>query len=152
MKTLHIAKALAPFALCLLLACGDSPAAAQDDVPPTIVANMMRLYPEAEDLDWGIDGNDNWEVHFEVDDEKARADFKPDGTWIETEESLKWDELPEVVQDAIKRDYDKDDIVEIEHTMSAEKGEFYDVEIDPKGKKKFDLAYSKEGKILGKNW
>ena len=132
--------------LCTNLACNTTEAKAQkDDIPAAVLANLKAKYPAAEDLEWEIDRNDNFEAQFEIKGEKVRADFKPDGTWIETEESVKWDELPEAVQDAFKEEYDKDDIVELEHTVSAEKGEFYDVEIDPKGDKKFDVEYRPDG-------
>ncbi len=143
---------LAAILLVTLLygACHPSSAKAQDDVPEVVVNRFLELYPAAEAVDWNIDRNNSFEAHFQVKGNKARADFEPNGTWIETEESIKWDELPEAVQRAIKSEYDKDDIVELEHTVSATKGEFYDVEIDPKGEKKFDIEYRADGTISGR--
>ena len=138
--------------LCLLAtACSSSAASAQDDdgsggkVPAAVLANLEKKYPAATSLEWERDRNGSYEAQFEVSGQKVRADFDPDGTWIETEESVKWKELPEAVREAFEREYDKDDIVELEHTVNAEKGEFYDVEIDPKGEKKFDVEYRPDG-------
>ena len=130
-----------------LLACETPTASAQDadEVPAAVLASMRRTYPEARDVEWDVDRNDNYEAHFELGRRKLRADFAPDGTWIETEESIKWKHLPEAVQEAVKAEYDKDDIEELEHTVSRTKGDFYDVEIDPKGEKKFDVEYRADG-------
>ena len=130
-----------------LMACSGGSASAQKDleIPEAVLATLAQKYPDAEDLDWEQDRNDSYEAQFKIRGQKVRADFNADGTWIETEESVKWKELPEAVQDAIKAEFDKDDIVELEHTVNAEKGEFYDIELDPKGEKKFDVEYRADG-------
>ena len=120
----------------------------QDGTPRVVVEAFAAKYPNAKDVDWRRDRNDSYEAHFELGDRKLRADFNPNGTWIETEESIDYDELPKAVQEAIKAEFDKDDIVELEFTDNAEKGEFYDVEIDPKGEKKFDVEYRADGTKL----
>ena len=137
-------------ALVLIVACQLSPgeAAGQEEVPSVAVETLLRKYPGAEGIEWGRDRNDSHEAHFEHDGRKLRADFDEVGVWIETEESVDWDELPEAVRRAVEGEYDRDDIVELEHTDSAEKGEFYDVEIDPKGEKKFDVEYRADGTKL----
>ncbi len=135
-----------------ILACGTRSAAGQspdeDDVPQVVVDAMNAKYAGVGDIDWKVDRNDSYEAQYELNDIKYRADFDPDGSWIETERSLDWEDLPDAVQDAIKEEYDKDDIVELEYTDNAEKGKFYDVEIDPKGEKKFDVEYRENGTRL----
>jgi len=136
------------FILTLFIACSDGGRLAQGETPTAVLSNFSAKYPGAKKVKWGIDRNDSHEAHFQLRGVKYRADFNPDGSWIETEQSLDWDELPSAVQDAIKRDYDKDDIVELEFTDNAKKGEFYDVEIDPKGEKNFDVEYRVDGTKL----
>ena len=141
--------------IVVLFACGSGVAEGQPaesreipvegDAPSHVLEAFAQKYPGAADTDWRRDRNDSHEAHFTFNGERMRADFEPSGTWIETEISVKWDNLPEVVQDAIKADYDKDDIVEMEFTDNAEKGKFYDIEIDPKGEKKFDVEYRVDG-------
>ena len=132
----------------LLLACSDSALSAQGGVPEVVTKSMLDKYPGAKKVKWNRDRNDSHEAHFQLDGIKYRADFNPDGSWIETERSLDWGDLPEAVQDAIKTEYKKDDIVELELTDNAKKGKFYDVEIDPKGEKKFDIEYRVDGSKL----
>lgn len=111
--------------------------------------SFKAKYPNAKDVSWDKDSNGNYEAQFEQNDEKYRADFTPDGNWIETENSIKFKHLPKAVQDAIEREYDKDDIEEIEQVNHYQKGIFYDVEIDAKGSKKIDIEYNALGKIIG---
>lgn len=136
-----------PLLALLLVACQLSPgdASGQGDVPELAIETLMRKYPGAKSVEWGRDRNDSHEAHFEYAGRDLRADFDEEGVWIETEESIDWDELPEPVREAIEAEYDPDDIEELEHTDNAEKGDFYDVELDPKGEKKFDVEYRADG-------
>lgn len=107
-------------------------------------------YPDAKKVSWAKDSNGNYEAKFEQNDEKYRADFSPTGDWIETENNIKFKHLPKAVQEAIERDFDKDDIEEIEQVNHYQKGIFYDVEFDAKGSKKIDIEFNGLGKIIGK--
>jgi len=138
--------------LCLICSlaysCTNGALSAQDDIPEAVKKSFLAKYPGAKKVKWGIDRNNSHEAHFQLDGIKYRGDFDPDGTWIETERSLDWGDLPDAVQDAIKAEYKKNDIVELELTDNAKKGKFYDVELDPKGKKKFDIEYRADGSKL----
>jgi hypothetical protein len=136
------------FSSILFFACADGTLSAQADAPEAVQQAFSAKYPAAKKVKWGKDRNDSFEAHFQLNGVKYRADFNPSGSWIETERSLDWGDLPDAVQDAIKEEYKKDDIVELEFTDNARKGEFYDVEIDPKGKKKFDIEYRADGSKL----
>ncbi|MGB3182374.1 MAG: PepSY-like domain-containing protein [Cyclobacteriaceae bacterium] len=119
----------------------------KDDKYKLARATFEQKYPDAKDVDWNTDSNDYYEAEFEQDDEKYRADFEQDGTWIETENSIDYDDLPEAIQEAVKRDYDPDDITEVEQVDHAKKGKFYDVEFKDKGKNK-DVEYREDGSVI----
>ncbi len=106
-----------------------------------------KMYPKAENVDWNIDDHDNFEAEFKINGEKYRADFDTTGKWIETENNIKWKELPDIIQKEVEKDYDKDEIAEIERVDHHSKGLFYDVEIKDKGKN-IDLEFDKNGKRL----
>ena len=108
---------------------------------------MSALYPRAKKISWGVDAHGNHEAQFKLGVEKFRADFLPEGKWIETEQSIKWSDLPDEVQDKVKEDFDKDDISELEWVDHHEKGVFYDVEFKRKGKN-YDVEYNANGKRL----
>lgn len=111
---------------------------------------FSKKYPEAEKVKWDIDKNDYHEAHFELGDKKYRADFKSDGSWVETERSVDWDNLPEAVRKTIEASYDKDDIVEIEEVDHHSDGLYYDVEFKDDGDK-LDIQINSSGNIIGKD-
>lgn len=138
MKTLNI------FIFCLLLvSCNKE----QVTIPIAVQDAFEIKYPNEINLYWEIDANNNFEAHFKKQGKKYRADFSPQGLWIETENSIKLKQLPKAIRDVIKTEYNNEHITEIEHVMSHEKGEFYDVEFKRKGKN-HDIEFRFDGSII----
>lgn len=115
--------------------------------PEAVKITFQNKYPGENDPDWHIDAHGNYESRFRIDGVRHRADFSADGKWIETEVSIKKDELPKAVRKAIKKEYSHEKITEIERVDSAEKGLFFDVEFKRKGKNK-DVEFNSKGEIL----
>ncbi|ARN79305.1 hypothetical protein BST97_00775 [Nonlabens spongiae] len=116
-------------------------------VPQSVLKTFQEMYPNEDDPDFKQDAHGYWEAHFKKDGEKYRADFLADGSWRETENSIKEKNLPKAVKAAIKKHYGDEEITEVEHVLSAKYGEFYDVEFKQKGKNK-DVMYRKDGSII----
>ena len=116
-------------------------------VPDAVQTTFENKYPGETDPDWHTDSNNNWEAHFKQKGEKYRADFSPNGQWIETESSIKTSELPKAIKTVIKEKYGSEDISEIEFVTSASKGTFYDVEFKQKGKN-MDIEFRVNGDII----
>ena len=116
-------------------------------VPDSVQEAFEEKYPGENDPDWRTDRNNNFEAHFKKDGKHYRADFTPEGNWIETERSIKKKELPELVLDKLKSDYDDYEIVELEETRHHAKGLFYDVELKKDGKK-MDVEFKVTGEII----
>ncbi|WP_298952618.1 PepSY-like domain-containing protein [uncultured Nonlabens sp.] len=112
---------------------------------PQVVSDAFEFkYPGEKDPDFELDDHGYWEAHFKKDGEKYRADFHADGTWRETENSIKDKEIPKAIQEAIEKEFPDRTIQEAEHVMSATKGEFYDIEFKQKGKN-MDVEYREDG-------
>lgn len=135
--------------LIMLSACGSSDGQISDKAKDLAKANFQQKYPDEKNAKWGTDDAGNYEAKFKEDGETYRVDFDKNGNWVETENTIKYKNLPDAVKDAIKRDYDKDDIVEVERVESAKKGLFFDVEFKKKGKK-HDVEYNSAGAIIGR--
>ncbi|MFC7357207.1 PepSY-like domain-containing protein [Jejudonia soesokkakensis] len=125
----------------------DSEKTTVSEVPKAVQKAFVEKYPGENDPDWAIDAHGNWESHFKIDGEKYRADYASDGSWIETENSIKKENLPDAIKTAIKKNYGDLKITEVEHVTSATKGEFYDVEFKQKGKNK-DVEFRADGSEL----
>ena len=116
-------------------------------VPEEVEIAFEKKYPGEKHSKWEIDRNGNFESHFKKDGKEYRADFTPQGEWIETERSIKKKELPELVLEKIKSDYGDYKIVELEETRHHSKGLFYDVELKKDGKKR-DVEFKVSGEII----
>jgi hypothetical protein len=121
--------------------------AESDDKFAAAKKNFSKKYPGVSDVEWNVDDHGYHEAQFSMNEVKYRADFMADGRWVETENSIKYKELPKAVQQAVEDNYDKDEITEIEHVTSAAKGEFYDVEFKQKGKN-HDVEFSTDGRVI----
>lgn len=124
-----------------------SVSAGAEEPPRAVLENHRERYPEGSDLEWEVDSNSYWEASFEIDGKSFRADYTEDGTWVETERSLDFKELPSKVQIAVNRDLKDVEISEIESVDHYKKGQFFDVEVERDGPNK-DYEYDAEGNQL----
>lgn len=135
---------------CLMagvLSCQEKSKEKEEVVPEAVQQAFQKKYPGENDPDWEQDDHGYWESHFKKDGEKYRADFNADGSWVETENDIKKEELPEAIKKVIQDKYAEYEITEVEHVENAEKGEFYDVEFKQKGKN-LDVMFRKDGSII----
>ncbi|MCB7480152.1 PepSY-like domain-containing protein [Christiangramia sediminis] len=132
-----------------LLSCQEKKKDKEADktAPEAVQMAFQKKYPGENDPDWKQDEHGYWESHFKQDGEKYRADFNADGSWVETENDIKEEELPEAIKNVIKEKYSDHEITEIEFVDNAEKGKFYDVEFKQKGKNK-DVMFREDGSII----
>ncbi|MEM5566166.1 PepSY-like domain-containing protein [Psychroserpens sp. AS72] len=128
----------------IVLACQNTINA---QAPDAVKATFQNMYPGENDPDWHKDDNGNYESNFKIDGIKYRADFSPNGNWIETETSIDVKDLPKAIRDIIKADYGSEDITEIEKVEHHSKGLFYDVEFKRKGKNR-DVEFKENGDII----
>lgn len=135
MKTPHVIFGIA-------LALGALPAFA---VPDLVKEAFHKQYPGADgEIEWELDSNSYWEVGFELDGKKHRADYTHEAKWVETEVPIEFKDLPDAVQTAIRDEFGEADIAEIEKVESAERGAFFDVELKRSGKN-YDVEYLETG-------
>lgn len=128
----------------LLIGCNVN---SQNDVPKAVRENFKKMYPGENDPDWHIDKNGYFESKFKKKGIHYRADYKSDGTWVETEQNISKKDLPKAVRKKLEKDYDYKKIYEIEKVDHPTKGIFYDVEIKIDGKKK-DIEFLEDGTVI----
>ena len=123
-------------------------AAMVNAVPDPVLDAFRDRYGEPKDVDWAVDSNGFWEAGFEKDGDKHRADFTESGRWVETERSVRFEDLPDALKTAIRREHGDREIAEIEEVHSQVKGHFYDVEFDRQGPNE-DIEYGVDGTRRG---
>lgn len=131
----------------IFLGCTSSAQENGGEVPENIKNAFVKKYPGVEVQNWETDKNNYYEASFERNGTKYRADFAKDGTWIETESSFSYENLPADVKAVIDNEYKEHEIVEIELVDNAEKGTFFDIELKKNGKKR-DVMLTESGKRL----
>ena len=120
---------------------------AKAQAPDAVKATFESKYPGENDPDWHLDKNGNYESNFKKKDKHYKADFTPEGQWIETERRIKKKELPETIQKILESEYEDFEIVEIEEVQHHSKGLFYDVELKKDGEKN-DVEFKENGTII----
>lgn len=113
-------------------------------VPGVVERAFSERYPTAKAEAWEVDDNGYWEAAFQWNGHDHRADFTTDGEWVESEQSIGFEDLPDVVQRAIKLEFGDDEISEIEAVDHSVRGEFFDVEFKREGKN-LDIEYDARG-------
>lgn len=119
----------------------------EEGVPVIVAQAFQKKYPDEKDPEWEKDDHGYWEAHYKKDGEKYRADFTPEGAWVETENSVDKDELPEAVKKTIEEKYPDREITEVEYVVSSRQGNFYDVEFKQKGKN-MDVEIKEDGTVI----
>ncbi|MEP2774675.1 MAG: DUF4956 domain-containing protein [Luteolibacter sp.] len=116
-------------------------------VPSEVESSFKSRYGDVGKVEWEMDAHGYWEGKFDKDGKSYRADFEKKGDWVETERSLKFADLPDAVQSAIRAEHGDRKIAEIEEVDSKQKGLFYDIEFTEKGKNE-DVEYNKDGEPI----
>ncbi len=117
------------------------------EVPTSVKEAFAEKYPNENNPDWNFDKNGNFEAKFKEKGVHYRADFTPQGKWIETETNIKKQDLPKAIKKVLKEKYDGVKISEIEKVESSKKGVFYDVEFKIYGTKR-DVEFNASGQII----
>ena len=116
-------------------------------VPDGVKESFQQRYGSPDSIEWEVDDHGFWEAEFKHDGDSYRADFRESGEWIETERSVKFEDLPEPVRVAIRKENGDRELAEVEEVDNAEKGRFYDIEFKEQGPNE-DIEYDSEGKRL----
>jgi hypothetical protein len=66
---------------------------------------FASMFPNATDLKWEKESADEYEANFKLNSVAVSANFKHDGSWVETETTIKATELPAAVTKAINTKY-----------------------------------------------
>jgi hypothetical protein len=78
------------------------PIPAQSNHPPSAIADVfVKMFPTAAKVDWK-EKTTNFTAFFDLNDRKCEAKFAKSGEWLNTEETMQWDSLPQPIKDGFK--------------------------------------------------
>lgn len=118
-----------------------------DKVPSIVLSTFKTKFPNAEKVKWSLESSKEYEAEFKINKVEQSANFSEDGKWIETEVEISKSQLPQVVVDAINKQYPKCKIDEVEQGSTPEISLFYAITLKSNGKD-FDIDLKPTGEII----
>lgn len=113
----------------------------ESEVPTAVKASFGKLFSGSTAKWEKEDGN--FEAGFKKEGKTMSATFQPDGTFMESETTLKQAELPPAVINYLQANYTNKKIKESAKITNATGGITYEAEVDDK-----DLIFDGNGKFL----
>jgi len=151
LTTLLIPTLLGLAALSTGANAGEEKKLTEQHVPKPVLEAFHKAYPQAADIKYEEEkeaGKTVYEVEFKDQGVKREASYAAEGTLVETEESIKPDELPAAVTEALKKAHPHATVKEAEKLMKPD-GSVHGYEVEIKdGKKELEIHLDAAGKIL----
>jgi hypothetical protein len=116
--------------------------------PEKVKSAFSQKFPSATKVEWGKEGDKEWEAEFKLNGIEYSANFDNEGKWLETEYEISLKEIPA----AVKTTLDKESAgYKIEESVATEtfKVKAYEFVIE-KGKDKMELVIDQTGKLVKK--
>lgn len=127
---------------------GFTSSAFSQNAPKEVTDAFSAKYSSAKDIKWELEDGRIWEVEFKLNSTEYSAEYTTSGEWLQTENEIKIEALPENIKKTIKSDFSGFEIEEAEQVETPHyKG--YEVELE-KGDHKVEVVYDETGKIMKK--
>lgn len=118
------------------------------DIPGAVTEAFKNKYPDASNAEWD-DRISSFQAKFKMDGAQYEARFDKNGTWIETEKAIKFDDVSEGVKSAHRAskfsDYTIRTVAEIEKANGAKEIRLY---LRESAIKRKYVYYTPDGKYL----
>ena len=124
------------FVVLMLAIAGLSANCQSIKVPAAVKTAFSAKYPTATNVKWGMENAKEYEAEFKLNKNAVSANFKLDGSWVETESVIPASELPAAVKAAVNAKYPGASITRAEKTEQPGNKILYEVAFKVNGKKK----------------
>lgn len=99
-------------------------------VPQAVLDAFSAKFPQAQNVDWEEEEDGEYEAEFKVNKQEMSANFKADGTWLETEMEIKKSKLPAAVKKAIAAQFPGYEVEEAEQVETPDVSLAFEVELE----------------------
>jgi putative PepSY-like beta-lactamase-inhibitor len=121
------------------------------EVPRVVKEAFAKKYPDAQKVKWEEEEEGEYEAEFKLMGKEMSANFKADGTWLETEVEIKTKDLPQTVKDAIATQFSGYKIEEAEQLETPDSPLSYEVSLEnEKDDVELTAVFSVDGILLKK--
>ena len=119
------------------------------EVPKVVTDAFNAKYPPAKKVAWEMEDAIEYEAEFELDGVEMSANFKTDGTWLETEMEMNKEDLPEVVKTAIASQFSDYELEEAEQVEQPGAAMSYEVQLENETTDtEIEAVFSADGTLL----
>jgi len=119
------------------------------DVPEAVKQSFTSKFPDAEEIEWEKEEDNEWEAEFELGGIEYTASFDNMGSWLETERYIKEAGLPQMVLENLKANYPDHKIEEIA-LVENETNSYYEIDLTY-GDESLEVAINEDGNTLSMN-
>ncbi|MCK7591344.1 PepSY-like domain-containing protein [Subsaxibacter sp. CAU 1640] len=119
-----------------------------NSAPQKVKDAFAQKFPNATNVEWEKESDAEWEAEFKLNGKEHSSNFMDDGTWVETEYEVSEADVPQVVLEALKSNFEGYDIEEMEYSETAD-GKVYEFGIE-KGGIEMEVAIDAYGNIVKK--
>jgi len=123
----------------------------EKEVPQVVLQAFNNSYPGATIKEYAEETEDGqifYEVSCEFEGRKIDAIYNTDGTVLAIEEVIPADELPDIIHQAIVKEFQQFSI-ELVEKIEKEGKQFFEVKLlNTKNQKKYELLFSNDGKLI----
>ncbi len=119
-----------------------------NSAPQKVKDAFAQKFPNATNVEWEKESDAEWEAEFKMNGKEHSSNFMEDGTWVETEYEVSEANVPQVVLEALKSNFEGYDIEEMEYSETAD-GKVYEFVIE-KGDIEMEVTIDTNGNIVKK--
>lgn len=138
------------FILVMLFSLGSfstSFAQGKKTAPAAVQAAFDAKFPTVQKAKWDLEEGE-WEAEFKMNGKEMSANFKADGTWLETETEINTADLPQAIKNLLASQFANYKIDEATAVEIPGQPLTYEVELE-KGKTTIEVLFSADGTMLG---
>lgn len=122
---------------------------ASSKIPASVLKTFQEKFPEAKAVKWSEESDEEMEAEFKAQGNKYSASFKKDGSWLETEEEVKKQDLPAAVTSTLASQFADYEIEECEKITTPEAEGNFEVLLE-KREETIEVVLDKSGKVIKK--
>ncbi|WP_268036196.1 PepSY-like domain-containing protein [Algoriphagus sp. PAP.12] len=115
------------------------------EVPMTVKEAFGSRFPEAKNVEWGRENEEEWEAEFSLEGHEYSSNFSNSGDWLETETEVAIDEIPADIINLLNQEFTDYDL-EFSERVESPEGIAYEfgIEVD---EDEYEVLIDSRGKI-----
>jgi len=114
------------------------------EIPGAVKTAFNTKFSGASNVKWEKESKDELEANFKMNNNDVSANFKLDGTWVETETTIPANQLPAAVTSAVNKKFPGAIYERTEKIEKPGSKTLYEVNVKVNGKKK-EMELSEDG-------